>query len=147
MCGWGAKDFGGLGSVVDEDDLFLPREGEAAREDPMHWRLRPRAGWCNRCEFGQDEGINMCTRKRKGGWEEKEGIGLTYGAEFVRGCPQMRRIPMKNLVVLAFSLARGKEGKGRGGGGQFIGAGGRRIRQGVKGIEEGRNLRTARSPA
>jgi hypothetical protein len=89
----------------------------------------------------------MCARKREGGSEEKEGIGLTYGAEFMRGCPQMWQIPMKNLVILAFSLAQGKEGKGRGGGWQFIGAGGRRIRQGVKGIEEGRNLRTAWSPA
>jgi hypothetical protein len=66
------------------DEAFLPREGEAAGEAPVHWRLRSRAGWHNYYEFGQNEGINMCARKREGGWEEKEGLGLIYGAEFVR---------------------------------------------------------------
>jgi hypothetical protein len=76
-----------------------------------------------RCEVGQAEGIVRCARKREKGQEGKEGLGLTYAADFVRRRLQMRRTPARNSAGLAASRAGGRKGDGGGGHGLLIGVG------------------------
>jgi hypothetical protein len=55
---------------------------------------------------------NRCARKREKGQEGKEGLGLTYAADFMRRRLQMRRTPARNLASLAALSGEGKEGRG-----------------------------------
>jgi hypothetical protein len=68
-------------------------------------------------EIGQEVAIITCARKREKGQEGREGLGLTYAANFVRRRPQMRRVSDEKSRHTCVLRLREKEGKGGGGGG------------------------------
>jgi hypothetical protein len=58
--------------------------------------------------------IIRCARKREKVQEGKEGLGLTYAADFERERLQMRQTPARNSAGLAASRAGGRKGDGGG---------------------------------
>jgi hypothetical protein len=119
---------------------LVQQRGEGAAGGGLRFEvLRPSTICSNRCGKQQGEASGKCARER----EERDDRWEETRASHRVGIDGLRRqyygAPARDFTGLVASLARGKEGNWRGGGGQFIGAECRRLRQAIKEIDEGSN--------
>jgi hypothetical protein len=132
-CGEDGREIGGI-------DFFLELRGGATGVALGDGEMQARFHSSIRCKIEETENIRRCAGTWGGAWTKRGRRYLTVTVVSKKTRRQWR-IPTRDFISLAASRARGKEGDGGGGGGLFVGAVWRRIRQELKGIEEGRNLR------